>query len=140
MRYFYRGFFVGPAFVLPFLDLGIIQSPKLHPSTPAPPTSLSTFLPGFGGSRVLLGAGFTRTFDEAQPLLLGLAWLAALISPVALTSHTQSNRYAGRGSPPHPLQSVTPHSARLWLGAATIRPALFEDNRDAGREAAVAER
>jgi hypothetical protein len=69
------------AFLLPFLDLGIVQSPMLHPE----PTTLSRFLPGYGGSRVLLDAALTTGFDEIVPLLIGLAWLTALALAVALT-------------------------------------------------------
>ena len=69
------------AFLLPFLDLGIVQSPMLHPE----PTTLSKLLPGYGGSRVLLDGALTRGFDETVPLLIGLAWLAALAIAVALT-------------------------------------------------------
>lgn len=69
------------AFLLPFLDLAIVQSPMLHPT----PTTLSTLLPGYGGSRVLLDAALTRGFDETRPLLLGLAWLTALAIAVTLT-------------------------------------------------------
>ena len=69
------------AFLLPFLDLGIVQSPMLHPE----PTTLSKFLPGYGGSRVLLDGALTSGFDETVPLLIGLAWFAALAIAVALT-------------------------------------------------------
>jgi hypothetical protein len=67
--------------LLPFLDIGIVQSPMLHPE----PTTLSKFLPGYGGSRVLLDGALTRGFDETVPLLIGLAWLATLLVAVALT-------------------------------------------------------
>jgi hypothetical protein len=69
------------AFMLPFLDLGIVQSPMLHPE----PTTLSKVLPGYGGSRVLIDGALTNGFDEAGPLLIGLAWFAALTVGVALT-------------------------------------------------------
>jgi len=69
------------AFLLPFLDLGITQSPMLH----AEPTTFSKFLPGYGGSRVLLDGALTNTFDETRPLLIGLAWLVVLGVAVALT-------------------------------------------------------
>jgi len=69
------------AFLLPFLDLGIVQSPMLHPE----PTTLSKFLPGYGGSRVLIDGALTNGFDEAGPLLIGLVWLLALGVGVALT-------------------------------------------------------
>jgi hypothetical protein len=69
------------AFLLPFIDIGIVQSPMLHPE----PTPLSRLLPGYGGSRVLVDGALTRGFDETGPLLMGLAWLSALTIVVALT-------------------------------------------------------
>jgi hypothetical protein len=69
------------AFLLPFLDLGIAQSPMLHPT----PTTLSRWLPGYGGSRVLLDGAFTSGFDETLPMLIGLGWLVLLSAVVALT-------------------------------------------------------
>ena len=69
------------AFLVPFLDLAIVQSPMLHPT----PTALSHWLPGYGGSRMLLDAALTRGFDETLPLLIGLGWLLALGTAVALT-------------------------------------------------------
>lgn len=66
------------AFLLPFLDLGIVQSPMLHQT----PTTASRFLPGYGGSRVLVDGALTRGFDEPVPLLLGLLWLAVLLAVV----------------------------------------------------------
>lgn len=69
------------AFLLPFLDLAIAQSPMLHPT----PTTLSTLLPGYGGSRVLLDGALTRGFDETLPLLVGLAWLVGLAVAVVAT-------------------------------------------------------
>ena len=68
-------------FLLPFLDLGISQSPMLHPE----PTTLSKLLPGYGGSRVLLDGALTSTWDETLPLLAGLAWLTTLGIAVGLT-------------------------------------------------------
>lgn len=68
------------AFLLPFLDIGIVQSPMLHPE----PTTLSRLLPGYGGSRMLLDGALTRGFDETTPLLIGLTWLVVLIGLVAL--------------------------------------------------------
>ena len=62
------------AFLLPFLDLGIAQSPMLHPE----PTALSQLLPGYGASRVLLDAALTPGFDEAVALTVSLGWLLAL--------------------------------------------------------------
>jgi hypothetical protein len=68
------------AFLIPFLDIGIAQSPMLHPS----PTTLSRLLPGYGGSRVLLDGALTTGFDETRPLLIGLVWLTGLAIVVCL--------------------------------------------------------
>ena len=92
------------AFLLPFLDLGITQSPMLHRS----PTTLSTLLPGYGGSRVLLDGALTRGFDETVPLLIGLTWLAALACVVALTYRHATTP----ARPPHPgTHTVHQHDA-----------------------------
>lgn len=69
------------AFLLPFLDIGISQSPMLQPE----PGTGAALLPGYGGSRVLLDGALTSDFDEAVPLLAGLAWLAGLALLVAFT-------------------------------------------------------
>ena len=84
------------AFLMPFLDLGIVQSPMLHPE----PTTLSKVLPGYGGSRVLLDGALTPGFDEAVPLLIGLAWLAALALAVALTYRHATARSRLKPRPP----------------------------------------
>ena len=69
------------AFLLPFLDIGITQSPMLHPE----PSTGAQLLPGYGGSRVLLDGALTAGFDETRPLLYGLAWLIGLAILVTLT-------------------------------------------------------
>jgi len=69
------------AFLLPLLDIGIVQSPMLNPE----PTTLSRLLPGYGGSRILLDGALTASFDETAPLLIGLAWLTVPALIVALT-------------------------------------------------------
>jgi hypothetical protein len=68
------------AFLLPFLDIGIVQSPMLHPT----PIGLARFLPGYGGSRMLLDGALSSGFDESGPLLVGLAWVVCLFTAVAL--------------------------------------------------------
>jgi hypothetical protein len=78
------------AFLLPFLDIGIVQSPLLNPE----PTTLSTLLPGYGGFRVLLAGALTRGFDQPVPLLIGLGWLTALTLAVTLT-YRRATRPAG---------------------------------------------
>jgi hypothetical protein len=62
------------AFLVPFLDIGIAQSPMLRTE----PAAWARFMPGYGADRVLLDAGLTNRFDQTRPLLLALAWLAAL--------------------------------------------------------------
>jgi hypothetical protein len=68
-------------FLIPFLDIGIAQSPMLHPE----PTTLSQLLPGYGGSRILLDGALTAGFDESRPLLIGMAWIVALGVAVTFT-------------------------------------------------------
>ena len=68
------------AFLLPFLDLGIGQSPMLRPEPPA----WARFTPGYGAGRVLLDGGLTASFDTAGSLLIALAWLAGLAVLAAL--------------------------------------------------------
>lgn len=62
------------AFLVPFLDVGIAQSPMLR----AEPAGWARFLPGYGADRVLLDGGLTASFDETSALLLGLGWLLVL--------------------------------------------------------------
>ena len=63
------------AFLIPFLDLGIIQSPMLRPE----PQEWARFLPGYGATKVLFDTGLTARFDETGPLLMGFAWLVGLL-------------------------------------------------------------
>ena len=63
------------AFLIPFLDLGIIQSPMLRPE----PQEWARFLPGYGVTKVLFDTGLTVHFDETGPLLMGFAWLIGLL-------------------------------------------------------------
>ena len=64
------------AFLVPFLDLAIEQSPMLNPEV----STLAHYLPGYGASRVLYDAALTPTFDETVPLVIALAWLAGLLA------------------------------------------------------------
>jgi len=68
------------AFLIPFLDLGIIQSPMLRPE----PQEWARFLPGYGLTRVLFDTGLTAGFDETAPLLIGLGWLGGLMILAAI--------------------------------------------------------
>ncbi|MGW3938521.1 ABC transporter permease [Streptomyces sp. NBC_00024] len=62
------------AFLVPFLDLGIEQSPMLNSQV----SGLGHALPGYGTSRVLYDAALTASFDETGPLLIAIAWVAGL--------------------------------------------------------------
>lgn len=62
------------AFLVPFLDIGVAQSPMLRPE----PAAWARYLPGYGADRVLLDGGLTGTFDEAGALLLALGWVVLL--------------------------------------------------------------
>ncbi|MFJ9010717.1 ABC transporter permease [Streptomyces canus] len=68
------------AFLLPFIDVGIEQSPMLRSAPPG----WAHALPGYGSGRVLIDAALTPTFDETGPLLIALAWLAALTTAAAV--------------------------------------------------------
>lgn len=68
------------AFLVPFLDLAMVQSPMLRPE----PQPWGKALPGYGWTRVLFDAGLTDHFDEIGPLLLGMGWLAAMLAVAVL--------------------------------------------------------
>lgn len=78
------------AFMLAFLDIGIVQNPMLQPE----PTAWSRLLPGYGGSQILIDEAFTQSFDEVVPLLIGLGWFIALSVAVVVTYH-RTTRPAG---------------------------------------------
>jgi len=61
------------AFLIPFLDLGIVQDPMLNPAPPA----WAHLLPGYGGFRILTNAVLTHGTPHTRPLLIAIAWLAA---------------------------------------------------------------
>lgn len=83
------------AFLVPFIDLGIEQSPMLHPDPPG----WAHALPGYGASRVLIDAAVTPGFDETGPLLIALAWLTALtLAAAALFRHATTPAPTGQTS------------------------------------------
>lgn len=75
------------AFVVPFLDLGITQSPMLRLEPPAP----AVLLPGYGPYRLLIDTGLTEEFDETGGLLIGLGWVAALTVVVTIMFVTRTS-------------------------------------------------
>ena len=79
------------AFLVPFLDLGIGQSPMLRPE----PDSWAQWLPGYGGMRMLIDGALTKGFDEGPSLLFALAWLltAVAASTWAITASVRGQRH-----------------------------------------------
>jgi hypothetical protein len=64
------------AFLIPFLDLGIVQSPMLRDQ----PADWAQALPGYGASRMLIDTAVTAGFDETRSLLVGLGWLLVAVA------------------------------------------------------------
>ena len=62
------------AFLIPFLDLGIWQSPMLREE----PDSWARWLPGYGSIRLVIDGALTSGFDETGSAAAGLAWLVVL--------------------------------------------------------------
>jgi len=63
------------AFLIPFLDIGIGQSPMLR----AEPATWAQYLPGYGSTRLVMDGALTASFDEIGALIIALAWFAALL-------------------------------------------------------------
>jgi hypothetical protein len=77
------------AFLIPFLDIGIGQSPMLR----GEPADWATYLPGYGGTRLFIDAALTASFDETRALLIALGWLTALATAATLLfRHTATGR------------------------------------------------
>ncbi|HZY28424.1 MAG TPA: ABC transporter permease [Jiangellaceae bacterium] len=77
------------AFLIPFLDIGIGQSPMLR----GDPAEWATYLPGYGGTRLFIDGALTASFDETWALLVALGWLAALgTAATLLFRHTATAR------------------------------------------------
>lgn len=68
------------AFLVPFLDVGISQSPMLS----AQPDAWAKWLPAYGGTRLVLDGALTASFDETLPLLYAGIWLLVLAVLVSL--------------------------------------------------------
>jgi hypothetical protein len=62
-------------FFLPNLDIGIAQDPLFFDGDPQ---AWATVLPGYGGTRMLIDAGYSAGFHTATALVVALAWLAVL--------------------------------------------------------------
>ena len=68
------------AFLVPFLDIGMGQSPMLR----GEPAGWARYAPGYGGYRVLIDATLTGDFDQTRALLIAVAWLAALAAAATI--------------------------------------------------------
>jgi len=69
------------SFLVPFLDVGISQSPMLSTQ----PEGWAHWLPAYGGTRLVIDGALTPGFDEATGLALALAWILALLTLTAAT-------------------------------------------------------
>lgn len=90
------------AFVIPFLGLGIWQSPMLR-GEPAP---WARWLPGYGPIRIVLDGPLTDNFDETRSLVIALVWtcLFLVIAIVVLVPHMTRLRHQ-RAFPANPARS-----------------------------------
>ena len=68
------------AFLLPFIDLGLGQSPMLG----GDPADWALWMPGYGGMRVLIDGGLTAGFDEGPMLAVALVWIVLLAGAVVV--------------------------------------------------------
>jgi hypothetical protein len=68
------------SFLIPFLDIALTQSPMLHTT---PPT-WGQFLPGYGGSRLLVDGAISPVFNQTGALLIGLGWVVGLTAVAIL--------------------------------------------------------
>lgn len=64
------------SFLIPFLDLGLTQTPMLR----AEPADWARALPGYGSMRTLVDAAVTPSFDQWFALAAGLTWIALLLA------------------------------------------------------------
>lgn len=114
--YAFIGVFLGPvfgrvssvflSFLIPFLDVGIWQSPMLR----GEPADWARWLPGYGGVRIVLDGALTDTFDEPRSLVLAIAWIALFLTLaiLVLRPRTHASSKLRRGTSPrhrltHPL-------------------------------------
>ena len=90
------------AFLIPFLDLGIGQSPMLQ----GEPAAWAHYLPGYGSTRVLLDGALTSTFDETSSLLIAASWIVGLTAAFVVLFRPSVHAPATRRS-----HSAGPHPA-----------------------------
>jgi len=83
------------AFLIPFLDVGISQSPMLS----AQPDEWARWLPAYGGTRLMLDGALTPSFDETRPLLYACLWLVGLALAAGLLWRRTSAMPRNRRTP-----------------------------------------
>lgn len=90
------------AFLIPFLDLGIGQSPMLQ----GDPAGWAHYLPGYGSTRVLLDGALTSSFDEGISLLIAACWILGLTVVFVVLFHDSVHAPATQRSHPTRLEPV----------------------------------
>lgn len=70
-------------FMLPFLDVGLVQNIMFDTAPP----SWAAWMPAYGAVRVLVDGAFTPSFDAINGLLLAVGWLAAITAAAAAVFH-----------------------------------------------------
>ncbi len=70
-------------FLLPFLDVGLAQNIMFDVAPP----DWAHFMPAYGAVQVLVDGAFTATFDQTGPLVIAVAWLAAIAGTAAVVFH-----------------------------------------------------
>lgn len=100
------------AFLVPFLDLGMGQSPMVR----SEPPDWAAFLPGYGGFRAALDGALTPDFDATASLLLAGAWVAVLLLLAVITF-----RRGLQAQPRHPTQ---PARSRYDTTVTEVGPVL----------------
>jgi ABC-2 family transporter protein len=105
------------AFLIPFLDIGIGQSPMLR----GEPADWATYLPGYGGTRLFIDGALTASFDETGALVSALVWLAALATAATLLfRHAATGRWWSSSSDRSPRSGAN-HPAS---GTVAVAPPL----------------
>lgn len=79
------------AFLVPFLDLGIGQSPMLA----SQPAGWAHWLPSYPAYRLLIDSGLSREFDSTWEVFAAVAWIAVLA--IVLTFVSRAGRELAGG-------------------------------------------
>lgn len=96
------------AFLIPFLDLGLWQSPMLR----GEPDTWAQYLPGYGGIRIVIDGALTPGFDTAAPATAAAAWLIFLLLATALVITPRVRSSVARA---HDPQGVPSRERPPWV-------------------------